>query len=241
MRSLYKKEIAGFFSSLTGYIVIIIFLLSNGLFLWVFPGEFNIIEAGYATLSPFFIIAPWIFLFLIPAVTMRMLSDEKKSGNLEVILSQPITHFQIVFSKYLASLTLVFIALLPCLIYFISVYYLGNPVGNIDTGGTWGSFIGLFFLAASYVAIGIFASAVTDNSIISFMVSLVICFFAYSGFDLISGIFLFEKISAFIISLGINEHYQSMSRGVIDSRDLIYFIALISIFLLISKSFLKKN
>lgn len=241
MRSLYKKEIAGFFNTLTGYFVISIFLLANGLFLWVFPGELNILDAGYASLSPFFMIAPWIFLFLIPAITMRSFSEEKKAGTLELLLSHPLTHFQVVLSKYLASLTLVFLSILPCLIYFITVSLLGSPAGNIDTGGTWGSFIGLFFLAAIYTSVGIFASSLSENTIISFLIALILCLFLYIGFESIAVISVFYGISTFLTNLGINDHYQSMSRGVVDSRDLVYFIVVITIILFITTYLLQKN
>ncbi len=239
--ALYKKEITGFFSSITGYLVIIVFLLSTGLFMWVFPGELNVLDAGYASLEPLFRIAPWIFLFLVPAVTMRMLSDEKHSGTLELLLSRPVSAFGIVFSKYLASLTLVFFSLVPCLIYYISVYLLGNPQGNLDAGGTWGSFIGLFFLAAVYAGIGIFSSAISDNSIISFITASALCFMFLRGFKYVAELSIFQGISTLILNLGIEEHYQSMSRGVIDSRDLTYFVALVVIFLFITKTSLQSR
>ncbi len=235
MISLYIKEIKSFFGSLTGYLIIIVFLLANSLFMWIFPGELNVLDAGYASIDTLFIMAPWIFLFLIPAITMRMFAEEKKTGTLDLLLSRPLSDFQIVISKYLASLSLVLLSILPCFVYYISVYLLGNPPGNIDSGGAWGSFIGLFFLAAIYVVLGIFASSLTENIIISFVLALVFSFFFYTGFDSIAQIAFFKNIAAFILNLGINEHYQSMSRGVIDSRDLIYFLALISIFLLLTK------
>lgn len=241
MLSLYKKEIAGFFSSLTGYLVIIIFLLATSLFMWVFPGELNILDAGYSSIEPLFIIAPWIFLFLVPAITMRMFAEERKSGTLELLFSRPVSDFGIVLSKYLASLTLVLFSLIPCMVYYFSVYFLGNPVGNIDAGGTWGSFAGLFFLAALYAAIGIFASGVSENIIVSFVLSLALCFFFLSGIDSIAHIPAFSSISTFILNLGINEHYQSMSRGVIDSRDLIYFLAMVAIFLVVTKTLLNSR
>lgn len=241
MYTLFRKEISGFFSSLTGYIVIIVFLIINGLFIWIFPGVNNVLDSGYASLDSLFSIAPWVFLFLAPAVTMRMFSDEKKSGTIELLLTRPLSDFQIIFAKFLAALSLVLFSLLPTLIYFYTVYKLGNPIGNIDTGGTWGSYIGLFFLAAIYVSIGIFSSLVTDNQIIAFVVGMLLCFVAYIGFDYLSEIGAFKSINSFVINLGINEHYKSMSRGVIDSRDMIYFMSVIAFFLIITKTKLQSR
>jgi ABC-2 type transport system permease protein len=170
-----------------------------------------------------------------------MFADEKKSGTIELLLTKPITDFQIIFAKYLAGLILVLFSILPTLIYFYSVYQLGNPVGNIDTGGTWGSFIGLFFLAGIYVAIGILSSSFTENQIIAFIIGMLLCFVTYIGFDYISQLITFKSIDGFIINLGINEHYRSMSRGVIDSRDMIYFISVIAFFLLVTKTVLQSR
>ncbi|MFO7656007.1 MAG: gliding motility-associated ABC transporter permease subunit GldF [Bacteroidales bacterium] len=239
MWSLFIKEVKGFFSNLTGYVVIIVFLLAVNLFMWVFSGELNVLDAGYATIETLFIIAPWVFLFLVPAITMRMFSEEKKTGTIELLLSRPLTGFQIVFSKFLAAATLVLLSLIPCLIGYLSVYLLGNPVGNIDTGATWGSLVGLFFLGAVYAAIGIYASSLTDNTIIAFIVALVLCFLFYTGFDLLAEFPLFKSISVFVLYLGINEHYQSVSRGVIDLRDIIYFLAVIAVFILLTTARLK--
>jgi len=241
MYTLLKKEIRNFFSTITGYIVIIIFLIVNSLFMWVFPGSYNIFDGGYATLDTLFTIAPWVFLFLVPAVTMRMFSDEKKSGTIELLLTRPLSDFQIIFAKYLAALVLVLFSLIPTLIYFYSVYHLGNPVGNIDIGGTWGSYIGLFFLAAIYIAIGILSSSITDNQIIAFIFGMLLCFLIYIGFDFASELAVFKSIDGFILNIGINEHYKSMSRGVIDSRDIIYFISVIAFFLLITKTILQSR
>lgn len=241
MYTLFKKEISGFFSSLTGYIVIIVFLIINGLFMWIFPGVNNVLDSGYASLDSLFSIAPWVFLFLAPAVTMRMFADEKKSGTIELLLTRPLSDFQIIFAKYLAGLILVLFSILPTLIYFYSVYQLGNPVGNMDTGGTWGSFIGLFFLAGIYVAIGVLSSSITENQIISFIIGMLLCFVVYIGFDYISELIIFKNIDGIVINLGINEHYKSMSRGVIDSRDIIYFISSIAFFLLITKTILQSR
>jgi ABC-2 type transport system permease protein len=230
MYSIYKKEIVSFFSSLTGYIAIIVFLALTGWFMWINPGEFNVLDGGYASIDTLFFIAPWVFLFLVPATTMRSFAEERKTGTIELLLTHPVSEMQLVMAKYLAAVTLILFSLIPCLIYFVTVYFIGNPVGNIDSGGTWGSFIGLFFLASAYAAIGIFASSLTDNQIVAFIVSAVLCFFVYTGFDGLASMAPLKSVGAFIISLGINEHYKSLSRGVIDIRDIVYFVIVAATF-----------
>jgi ABC-2 type transport system permease protein len=235
MKSLFLKEISGFFSSITGYLVIIVFLLSNGLFLWVFPGEKNILDAGYASLDTLFIIAPWVFLFLVPAITMKSFSEEKRTGNMELLLTRPLSDLKIVLAKYFANLSLAIIALIPTLIFYIAVIKLGNPVGNIDHGGTWGSYLGLVFLAAVYVSIGIFSSSLSDNTIIAFILAVLICFFLYMGFNSVGYLSLKGSTGNIIINMGIDAHYHSMRRGVIDSRDLTYFLSVIVLFVLMTR------
>lgn len=234
MYALLKKEIASFFGSLAGYVVIFVFLLATSLFLWVFPGNYNIPESGYASLDGLFSLAPWVYLFLVPAVTMRFFAEEKRLGTMEVLLTRPLSAFQIVFAKFLAGLILVTISLLPTLIYFYSVYLMGNPIGCIDTGGTWGAYISLFFLAAIYVAIGLLASALTDNQIFAFILALFLSFLAYMGFSLVGSMEFSSGIQQFLINLGIDEHYASVSRGVVDSRDVTYFMLAIFLFLFIT-------
>jgi ABC-2 type transport system permease protein len=241
MLHLLKKEISSFFNSLIGYIVIAVFLLSTALFIWIFPGEFNILENGYATLDPLFTLAPWVFLFLLPAITMRLFADEKKSGTIELLFTKPFTDIQIILAKYFSGLLLGLFSLIPTFIYFLSVYLLGSEVGNMDMGGTWGSYIGLFFLAAIYVAIGLFASSLTENQIIAFLFAVILSFFFYIGFESISSISFLEPISEFILNMGINEHYKSMSRGVIDFRDMVYFISVIAFFLFSTKTVLESR
>ena len=247
MLAIFRKEISGFFSSLTGYLVIIVFLLVNSLFMWVFPGEWNILESGYAGLDTLFFLSPWVFLFLVPAVTMRMIAEEKRLGTIELLYIRPVTERGIVWGKYLASVVLVLLSLLPCLIFYISVYILGETPGNLDMGGTWGAFIGLFFLAAVYASVGIFASSVTDNQVIAFIIGVLICFFLLMGFDSIAYLPGLRKLDELVITLGINEHYKSMSRGVIDIRDAVYFIAVTSVFneatrlVLLSRKWKKRN
>jgi ABC-2 type transport system permease protein len=232
---LFRKEINSFFSSLTGYIAIIVFLVITGLFLWVFPGDFNILENGFSNLEGLFIIAPWVFLFLIPAITMRLFSEENKTGTIELLLTKPLSDFKIIMAKYLAGLTVVLFSLIPTLVYFISVYFLGNPLGNIDIGGTWGSFIGLFFLSSIYVAIGVFTSSLTNNQIVAFILAMLFSFLIYIGFDFISGLDFWGGSSYFISKLGINFHYASISRGLVDSRDIIYFISVVTFFILATR------
>jgi ABC-2 type transport system permease protein len=233
--TLLKKEISSFLSSLIGYIVITVFLLINGLFLWVFNGDFNIFDFGYASLDGLFMIAPFVFLFLIPAITMRLFAEENRTGTMELILTKPLTEFEIVMAKFLSGLILVIFSLIPTLIYFFTVYYLGLPKGNIDLGGMWGSYVGLLFLGASFVAVGMFASTLTDNQIVSFIIAVFLCGFLYIGFDFIYSFDLFGKVDLFIKSLGMNDHFKSMSRGVLDTRDMIYFLGVITLFILLSK------
>lgn len=241
MLNIFRKEINHFFSSLIGYIAVGVFLLATGLFLWAFP-DTEIMGYGYASLESYFYMAPWIFMFLIPAITMRSFSEEYNAGTIEILSTKPITDNQIVGGKFLAALFLVLFALLPTLLYFYSVYQLGAPVGNIDTGATWGSYIGLLFLGAAFVAIGVFASSITNNQIISFLLAIFLCFFIYIGFDYLSrlGVF-YAKLDAFVEQLGIDAHYQSIGRGVVDTRDLIYFISLIMMFLFFTKMSLERR
>ena len=245
MFTLLKKEIRSFLSSLIGYIAIGVFLLLLGLFMWVLDSSSsnnsNVLESGFANIDPLFIIAPWVFLFLIPAITMRSFADEKKAGTIELLLTRPLTDLQIILAKYLAGFVLVLFSLLPTLIYYYSVYRLGSPVGNIDTGGMWGSYIGLLFLGAAFVSIGIFASAITDNQVVSFILACFLCFFIYTGFDFISSFSLFGKVDNIILAMGINSHYVSMSRGVVDTRDVIYFISLIAVFILGTRTVLESR
>jgi len=241
MFTLLKKEIRSFLSSLIGYITIAVFLLVMGLFMWVLQTDSNILDNGYANIDSLFVIAPWVFLFLIPAITMRLFADEKKAGTIELLLTRPLTDLQIILAKYFAGFMLVLFALLPTLIYYYSVHKLGSPIGNIDTGGMWGSYIGLLFLGAAFVSIGLFASAITDNQVVSFILALFLCFLIYIGFDFISSFALFGKIDDLILSLGINSHYISMSRGVIDTRDAVYFISLIALFIVLTRTVLESR
>ena len=240
MFSILKKEINSFFASPIGYLVIAVFLLLNGLFLWLFKGEFNVLDNGFADLSSFFLLSPWIFIFLIPAVTMRSFSDEKKQGTLELLLTKPIGHMQLVLGKYFGALILVIIAILPTLLYVYTISKLGNPEGNLDMGSIMGSYIGLLFLAAAYVAIGLFASTLSDNQIVAFIVAVFICFFLFFGFEGLSNYKLFGD-SFIIEKLGMSSHFDSMGRGVLDTRDLLYFISVTLIFIVMTKLNIKKD
>jgi ABC-2 type transport system permease protein len=241
MWALFKKEINGFFSSLTGYLVIAVFLLLISLFMWIVPGQFNVIGNGYATLDSLFALAPWVFLFLVPAITMRMFAEEKRSGTLDLLYTRPVSELQIILAKFLASWALVLFSLLPTLIYFWSVSRLGSPQGNMDMGGTWGSYVGLLFLGGIYAAIGIFASSLTGNQIVAFILAVFLSFLMYLGFEYLSGI-AGTGSTAFLVSrLGISYHYNSVSRGVIDSRDMLYFAGVILLFIVGTRTVLQSS
>jgi ABC-2 type transport system permease protein len=231
MWALFKKEISGFFSSLTGYVVIAVFLMLTGLFMWVVPGQFNVLDNGYATLDTLFALAPWVFLFLVPAITMRMISEEKRTGTLDLLYTRPVSELQIIMAKFLASWALVLLSLLPTLIYFWSVFRLGSPPGNIDTGGAWGSYIGLLFLGGIYAAIGIFASSLTGNQIVAFILAVFVSFLMYMGFEFFSSLAGSGTVGYFISRVGIGYHYNSISRGVLDSRDILYFVGVMAVFI----------
>ena len=242
MLALLRKEINIFLGSLIGYIIIAVFLLAIGLFMWVFQGsDFNILENGYANIDSLFVLAPWVFMFLVPAITMRSFAEEKKSGTIELLLTQPISDTGIIFSKYMAGLLLVIISLIPTIIYFITVYYLASPVGNVDVGGIIGSYIGLLMLASGFVAIGIFASSITDNQVIAFIIAMFLCFFWHIGFESLSALGWLGGLDSILLQLGINSHYSSMSRGVIDSRDVIYFLSLSGFFFLLTRFVLERR
>ena len=231
MFAILKKEINSFFASPIGYLVIAIFLLLNGLFLWLFKGDNNILDYGFADLESFFVLAPWILIFLIPAVTMRSFSDEKKQGTIELLLTKPISLIKIVLGKYFGAFVLILIALTPTLLYVFTVYQLGNPVGNLDVGSTLGSYFGLLFLVASYTAIGIFTSTLSENQIVAFIAAVFICFLFYIGFESIADFIP----SPFIEQLSMSIHFKSISRGVLDTRDIVYFLSITILFLALTK------
>jgi ABC-2 type transport system permease protein len=229
MKSIVLREIKSFFGSPIGYLVIAVFLILNGLFLWVFQGDYNILNTGFADLTPFFTLAPWILIFLIPAVTMRSFSDEKKQGTLELLLTKPLSIWQIVNGKFLGALLLICMAIIPTFIYVKIISSLGMPEGNIDMGSTIGSYFGLLFLIAAYSAIGIFTSTLSENQIVAFIVAVFLCFIFFFGFEGLATVV--PKISTVITSLGMQDHYKSMSRGVLDTRDILYFVSITIAFL----------
>jgi ABC-2 type transport system permease protein len=241
MYTLLRKEITTFLSSLIGYAVIIVYLLVNGLFLWIFPQQFNILDFGYASIDTYFMLAPWVFLFLVPAVTMRSFAEEHKSGTMEMLFTKPVSDLEIIFAKFLAGVLLVIFAIIPTLTYYITVYKLGLPVGNLDQGGTWGSYIGLLFLGAAFVAIGTFVSAISSNQIVAFLISVFLCGFMYTGFEFVYDLSIFGHFGLLVRQLGINAHYSGMSRGVIDTRDLIYFLSLIAVFIMLTRFTLERR
>lgn len=232
MFAIYKKELAAFLSSLIGLVVLLLFLCTTGILLWWVP-DFSILDSNYASLGVFFErLAPQIFLFLIPAITMRTLAEETQSGTIELLVTRPLSDWQIVLGKFFASLTLVLFALLPTIIYYITVYQLGAEKGNLDSGGIMGSYIGLLMLGAVFCAIGIFASSLSSNQIVSFLLAIFLCFICFWLFDLISRLpVFFGKSDDFVQKLGLAYHYNSISRGVVDTRDVVYFVSLVILFL----------
>lgn len=235
MWNIFKKELNHFFSSLVGYIAMIVFLLATGLFMWIFP-DTSLLEFGYATLDSLFITAPYVFLFLIPAITMRTFAEENSAGTIEMLVTKPVGDLAIILGKYFATLVLILFAIFPTLIYYYTIYQLGAPAGNVDTGAVHGSYIGLFMLASSFAAIGVFASSISNNQIVAFILSLFLCFFFFQAFDFLSRLpVLFGNWDYFVEQLGINAHYMSISRGVLDTRDLVYFLSLIAFFIFLTK------
>ena len=241
MKAIIKKELNAFFASQIAYLVVGVYLVINGLFLWVFEGDLNILHAGFADLTSYFFIAPWIFLFLIPAITMRSFSEEKSTGTFEILKTKPVSNMQIVLGKFFASVLLVLFAVAPTITYVYSIYELGNPIGNINLGSTLGSFIGLIFMASTYVSIGLFSSSLTNNQIVSFIISVFICFFFFYGFEAIASFSLFGIYDDFVQKIGLTNHYNSLAKGVIDTRDLLYFISVTLFFILLTKKNIERE
>jgi ABC-2 type transport system permease protein len=240
MLTILQKEINSFFSSLIAYIVISVFLTATGLFVWILPG-LNVFQYGYATLDEMFNIAPWVFMFLIPAITMRLLAEEQSTGTLEILTTKPLSDGTIVTAKFLAGLVMVIFSVVPTLIYFYSIYMLADPVGNVDVGGTMGSYLGLLFLGGGYTAIGLFGSSLTKNQIIAFIISIFICFLLYALVPWLREYTTWSAIDPILKSINIQAHYRSMSRGVIDTRDVVYFLSLIVVFLMMTKTVLESR
>ncbi|WP_373059914.1 gliding motility-associated ABC transporter permease subunit GldF [Zunongwangia sp. H14] len=231
MLTILNKEIQSFFSSPIGYLVIGIFLVTCALFLFVFPGEYNILDNGFADVKPFFNLAPWIFIFLIPAITMKSFSEEKRQGTMELLLTKPLSLWQLVWGKYFGALLLVILAIIPSLLYVFTISELGNPAGNFDVGATIGSYLGLLLLGACYTAIGIFASSLSNNQIVAFIVAVFLCFFCFFAFEGLAGYNFLGGATYGMEYLGISYHYKSISRGVVDTRDVIYFLSFAFLFL----------
>ena len=234
MFTVFLKEINTFFNSLIAYIVMTVFLTGTGLFMWVFK-QYSVLDYGFADMSTLFSMAPFVFMFLIPAITMRTFAEEKKDGTIELLLTKPLTDWQIIIGKYLSSLTLVIFSLIPTFIYYYSVYQLGDPEGNIDSAAVTGSYIGLFLLGAVFTSMGIFSSVVSGNQIVSFVIALVLCYIVYQGFFFVSSINVWGEFSTLIDQFGISYHYDALSKGLIDSRDVLYFFSVIIIMLLLTK------
>lgn len=241
MLPILKREITAFFASPIGYLVIAIFLVINGLFLWVFAGNFNILDSGFADLSPFFELAPWVLLFLIPAVTMKAFSDELKMGTLELLLTKPISLSNIVFGKYFGAVLLILIALAPTILYVFTISNLGNPTGNFDTGVTLGSYFGLLFLILAYTAIGIFTSTLSSNQIVAFISAVFFCFILYYGFEGLDTLGIINSQTTLISNLGMKAHFNSIARGILDTRDIVYFLSITGLFLVFTILKLKRK
>jgi len=240
MWSICKKELHQFFSNLTGYIAIILFLLVNGLFLFVLKDS-NLFDFGYATLDTFFELAPWILIFLVPAITMRSLSEEFKTGTFEILQTRPLTKWQIIVGKYMSILLVIIFVIVPTFIYIVTIKKLSAD-GGIDSGGIAGSYIGLFLLAAVFAAIGLCCSSFTNNAVVAFLISAFVCLLLYFGFNAVSKLPVFLAKADYLIEmLGIDFHYRSVSRGLLDSRDVVYFSSLILLFLLITVKNLHKR
>lgn len=234
MFSIFKKEINAFLSSLIAYLVIVIFLTAVGLFVWVFPAT-SVLDYGFADLSTLFFLAPYIYLFLIPAITMRTFAEEKKAGTMELLLTKPLTDWDIILGKYLSSLLLMVVALLPTVVYYYTLYELGNPQGNIDSAGVVGSYIGLVLLGAVFTAIGTFASSISENQIVSFIIAVFLCFLLYTGISAVSSLEVWGSSAYLIGQFGLDTHYNAMGKGLIDSRDVLYFLSIIVIALSATK------
>jgi len=237
MLTIFQKEIRSFLSSLIAYVVLIVFLTGIGAFVWLFP-DTNVLDYGFADMDTVFRISPYLFLFFIPAITMRSFAEEKKTGTMELLFTLPVRDWEIILGKFLAGLVLVLLAILPTILYYYSIYQLGEPMGNIDTAGTIGSYIGLFLLGAVFTSIGIFASSLTENQITSFILAFFLCFIIYQGFGLLSSFDDSTGVSYILMQFGIEYHYGTIRKGLIDSRDLLYFFSIIFLMLLLTKTVL---
>ncbi|SNY99662.1 gliding motility-associated ABC transporter permease subunit GldF [Flagellimonas pacifica] len=240
MFAIFKREVRSFFTSPIGYLIVGLFLLLNGLFLWVFKGDYNVFDYGFADLGNLFLLAPWIFIFLVPAITMKSFSEERKVGTLELLLIKPISIWKLVLGKFCGALFLCVIAVIPTIIYVFAISSLGMVEGNFDSGIMIGSYFGLFFLIAAYTSIGVFASTISDNQIISFIIGILICFLMFNGFDAISSLFPNGETQQFVQSMGAKAHFDSIASGIVDTRDLIFFVSVSLFFLYLTFQRLKQ-
>lgn len=240
MLYIFRKEINSFLDSLIGYAVVGVFLVTMGLLMWVFP-ETSVLDYGFADMETLFTFGPFVFIFLVPAVTMRSFAEERKLGTLEWLLTKPVTEGNIVLGKFLASVCLVVVALLPTASYYFTLLQLGNPAGNIDTSAVLGSYIGLMLLGAVFCSIGIMASSLVANQIVAFLLAALLSFLFYSGFDSVSGLITGGDLALMVRQWGIQYHFESLGRGLIDSRDVIYFITLGGVFLISAKTVLSSR
>lgn len=234
MRPIFWKEVSSFLNSLIGYLVIAVFLTASGLIFWIFP-DTNVLDYGFAEMNTFFSLTPYIFMFLLPAVTMRSIAEERKGGTMELLLTKPLTDWQIVTGKYLAACFLVALALLPTLLYYVTIYQIGNPQGNVDSAGVFGSYLGLLLLGSVFAAIGLFTSSLTDNQVVAFLIGVFGCFLLYVGVGSLAGLSIWGEGSYWIQQLGLDYQYNALGRGLIDSRNVLYFLTLIVFFLWLTK------
>lgn len=240
MFAIFKREIQSFFTSPIGYLIVGLFLLLNGLFLWVFKGDYNIFDYGFADLGNLFLLAPWIFIFLVPAITMKSFSEERKVGTLELLLIKPISIWKLVAGKFLGAFSLCVLAILPTIIYVFTISKLGIIEGNYDLGVVMGSYFGLFFLIAAYTAIGVFTSTLSENQIVSFILGVLICFLLFNGFEAVSSLFGSGEAQQFVQRFGAKAHFNSVARGILDTRDLLYFGSISLLFLYLTFQRLKQ-
>ena len=234
MITILRKEINEFLNSLIAYVVIGIFLIGIGLLMWVFP-DTNVLDYGYASMETLFALGPYVFMFLIPAITMKSFAEEKRNGTIELLYTLPFRDIEIVVGKFLAGFLLALFSILPTIVYYFSLSYLGNPAGNIDTAGIIGSYIGLILLAGIFTSLGVLASALTGNQIVSFILSAFLCFAFYAGFDSIATIESWAESAYYIRQVGILSHYESLSKGLIDFSDVIYFLTMMVLTLYLTR------
>jgi ABC-2 type transport system permease protein len=234
MIHVFRREFTAFLNSLIAYIVIGVFLTAIGLLMWVFP-ETSVLEYGYADMDTLFSLAPYVYIFLIPAIAMRSFAEEKRAGTMELLLTRPLTDWSIVMGKYLSSFMLVVFSILPTLIYYYSVSELGDPVNNLDKPGIAGAYVGLVLLGGVFCAVGVFASSITSNQVVAFIVAAFLCFLLYTGFDSLAAINVWLSQALVIKQLGLLHHYEALGKGLIDSRNLVYFLSVIFLFLLLTR------